>query len=440
MSAVPIAGGPHKPMRISPLPVAVATALRVAAAQDPLSGSWEGYWTRAGDTMRVSMTVQRDTTTNRYSATFDSDRLRVSGIPFAGVQLNNCCDVTLTLRGDRTTSVFTGNLKGDSLTGTFQEGNSSGAFAYVRSRATAPVFDEREVTFSNGDVHLAGTLLLPTNGEHHAGVVFLHGSGAEGRWASRFLASLFARHGVAALIFDKRGVGQSSGDWRKAKVEDLVGDAAAAVAFLRHQPRVDSNRVGLHGHSQGGTIAPFVAARASGVAFVIGSAAAGTPTDSTERYSLLNTVYAAAATVADSADARTYVDEVVSVAYHHKPRAKLDVLATAYRDRRWFFPLPARDNSYWAFSADLSKYRPLDWWSKVTVPVLLLYGAADQRVPPTESAARIAAALLQAGNIDVTVRIFPSADHTFRLSPGPGGWPLTASDYLTVLHDWLSKR
>jgi hypothetical protein len=69
-----------------------------------LAGTWKGYWTRAGDTLAITMVVQRDTT-GRHAATFDSERLRVSGIPFAEVKTQGCCDVTLVLRGDRTTAV-----------------------------------------------------------------------------------------------------------------------------------------------------------------------------------------------------------------------------------------------------------------------------------------------------------------------------------------------
>jgi dienelactone hydrolase len=85
------------------------------------------------------------------------------------------------------------------------------------------------------------------------------------------------------------------------------------------------------------------------------------------------------------------------------------------------------------------RYRALDWWRRVRVPVLLLYGAADQRVPASDGE-RIARALREAGNGKVTVKLYPGADHTFRLSPGPGGWPVTAPGYLSDLLDWIARR
>ena len=420
---------------------AVVFAASELGAQAELAGDWNGYWARSGDTMPVVLHLKRDPANRTYSATFDSDRLRVMGIPFAQVTVDGCCNVVMQLRGDRTTTVFTGTLRGRSLSGEFQEEGTSGRFSYSRARAASAPVVEREVTFRNGDVTLAGSLLVAPDSGRRPAVVFIHGSGAEGRWASRFLATKLAERGVAALIFDKRGVGKSSGDWRTATLEDLAGDAAAAVALLRQDPRIDPRRIGVHGHSQGGTIAPMVAARSPDVAFVIASAAAGTPTDSTEIYSVLNSVYPNAATAADSADARAYTGELIAVAYHGKPRARLDELVSQFKGRPWFFAPPAPDASYWSFSKAFGEFQPLDWWRQVRVPVLLLYGAADQRVPPQESAARIAGELLrQTPGANVTVRIFPNADHTFRLPPGPGGWPSTAPDYLRALLDWIDAR
>ena len=396
--------------------------------------------------MAVTLHVRPDSG-SVYSATFDSDRLRVRGIPFTDVRLQGCCDVTLVLRGDRTTATFQGTLRGDSLTGRFEESSeSSGRFAFSRAPQAElrPAFDERAVAFTNGDVRLAGTLLVPLVPRGTAAVpavVFVHGSGAEGRWASRFLATQLASHGIAALIYDKRGVGESTGDWRQATPDDLVRDAAAAVARLRQESRIDGRRIGVHGHSQGGTLAPMVVAQSRDVAFVIASAAAALPTDSVEIFSILNAWYPGASSAKDSAEVLDYVGELVAVAYRGRPRARLDSLASVSRDRAWFVPPPAPENSYWTFSKLYARYEPLEWWAKVRVPVLLIYGERDQRVPASESVARIATTVARnAPDVDLTVRILPGADHTFRLVPGPGGWPVTAPDYVPSLLRWLAAR
>jgi hypothetical protein len=425
------------------LPLALLVAgllLRDAAAQSRLDGAWQGYWARAGDTLPVALVVRRADGAARYVASFSSERLRVDGIPFAETRLEACCSVTLVLRGDQSTVVFTGTLAGDSLTGTFREGARDGSFRFRRVEARAPARDEREITFTSGPAMLAGTLFLPPGNEKVPAIVFLHGSGPEGRWASRFLATRVVARGMAALVFDKRGVGASTGDWRTASPEDLALDAVAAVDRLATEPRIDAARIGIHGHSQGGTLAPLVAAKSTRVAFVVGSAAGGLPPDSMELFSISNATLPSARTAGDTAEAREYLSEIVAVAYGGRPRERLDSLAQSFAGRPWFFAPPPPGDQYWTFSRSFAAYDPLRWWSRVAVPVLLLYGAADERVPPRESAARIEAALRHAGNSRVATKVFPNADHTFRLPPGPSGWPISAPDYLPTLLDWLSRR
>jgi uncharacterized protein len=414
------------------------TTSTLVSAQDQFIGDWLGYWSQAGDTMAVTLHVKRGPKSGQFAATFDADRLRVSGIPFDSMGVGGCCNLIMVLRGDRTTMRFAGTVRSDSLSGSFREGQGDGAFAFVRAQDAAPRFQEREVTFTNGPVKLAGTLILPLTGDALPALVFLHGSGAEGRWASRFLATQLASRGIAALIFDKRGVGGSGGDWQNATLEELAGDDRAAVDRLLQEPRIDPRKIGIHGHSQGGTLAPLVAVRSNHVHFVIASAAAGVPTDSTEMFSILNSIYPKAKTAEDSTMARSYVNELVAVAYHGRSRQQLDALAATLRDRAWFFAPPAANDSYWSFSKSFGQYDPLKWWTQVRVPVLLLYGSEDKRVPAAESAARIAATLARnSPNADLTVKLFPGADHTFRLPPGPSGWPVSAPDYVPTLLNWI---
>ena len=95
------------------------------------------------------------------------------------------------------------------------------------------------------------------------------------------------------------------------------------MTIVRQEPGIDPRRIGLHGHSQGGTLAPLVAAQAPDVAFIIASAAAGLPMDSVEIFSILNAQLPDATSAADSTNVRGYVAELVAVAYQGQPRARL---------------------------------------------------------------------------------------------------------------------
>ena len=102
---------------------------------------------------------------------------------------------------------------------------------------------EEAVRFSNGDINLAGTLVLPAGPQRHPAVVLFHGSGPQSR--DLFTARWFAAHGVAALAYDKRGVGESSGDFKKVPFMDLCDDGLAGIAYLKSRKEIDPQRRAL---------------------------------------------------------------------------------------------------------------------------------------------------------------------------------------------------
>ena len=408
--------------------------------QDPALGSWQGYWARGGDTLLVTMLLQAGDAPNTFRASFSTDRLRVAGIPFNSAEREGCCVIRLTLRGDATTLVFEGTVTGDSITGTFTEAGAAGTFALRRAPSGSSSVREEEVQFSNGDVRLSGTLILPSTPPPYPAIVMVHGSGAEGRWANRFLAHRFAQAGVAALIFDKRGVGKSSGDWQTAGFEDLAADGASAVALLRTRADIRSNRIGLFGHSQGGTILPLVAEASGGVAFLVASAASAVPTDSAERFSLRNATGYSGLAADEAAQANQYVEAVVAVAYKGDDRRRLDSLAAAFAAKPWYFPLPPPTSSYWVFSRRIVGYDPPSHWMRVQAPVLLLYGSADQRVPPEASIQAIRSARAAAHRAPPTVCVYAGADHTARVRRTGDVWPRNAPGYLEDLITWVRRN
>jgi acetyl esterase/lipase len=266
-----------------------------------------------------------------YQGSFDSETLRVVEIPLERIEWNPL-DVGWKIGGDETTIVFAGQLRADAMTGRFTEGETSGAFSFVRS-ADAPSARREDITFTSGDVALAGTIFVPPGKGPHPGIVFLHGSGAEGRWASNYLAEKFSQRGFVALTFDKRGVGQSGGNWRIAGFDELAGDAAAAVAALSARPDVDARRVGFHAHSQGATLAPLAAGRIGDPAFIIASAPGRVPMREMEIFSVENALGVRDMSAAHATAAREFVRPLVATAYDGEPRERLMEAWRKVRDK-----------------------------------------------------------------------------------------------------------
>lgn len=409
-------------------------------AQGDLEGRWDGVWTRSGASLAVSFDFHRSDSS--YAGQFGSTQLRVTGIPLSRIS-RAATRVHFELVGDRTTLVFDGVLQNDSISGSFTEGDARGTFNVRKTTGSAKVvYREEEVTFANGATTLAGSLLIPNDGRtRHPAIVFLHGSGPEGRHASRFLADLFARRGIATLIYDKRGVGSSKGDWRTTDFETLAQDAIAAVASLRSRKDINSSRIGIYGHSQGAAIAPLVAPRAK-AAFVIASAASGIRADEGERYSLRNSLRAGNLTPAEAAEAERFIDLTIESGRKGARSVELDSAVARDSTQRWFFPIPRGDSYYWAFSKAIATYDPSQYWADVHVPVLFLYGELDQRVAVRESIGRIQTALQAANNHRYTIKVFPNADHTMRIAALPGGafhWPENPPDFLETLLNWTVR-
>jgi alpha-beta hydrolase superfamily lysophospholipase len=421
--------------------LALVLFTRALSAEDAPSGPpgvWAGQWIRDSSALAVEMTFS--SAGAGYTGSFSSDQLRVVGIPMTHV-VYDAPMLRWEIVGDESTTVFAGSLQGDTLSGTFREGGASGTFILTRrAPGKASVVREEDLAIASGTVVLGGTVVVPAGPGPFPGIVFLHGSGPEGRWSSRYLAHQFAGRGIASLIFDKRGVGRSTGDWRTAGFSDLVEDAVAAVEALRARPYVAPARVGIHGHSQGGTIAPSVAAQNPRVAFVIASSAGGVPMAEMETYSLENSLHVDRMEAGERKLAAQFVRALVATAYNGAPRSVLDAAWERVRDRPWAFAPPPAADPYWSFSRRIAAYDPLAFWRRVDVPALLLYGEGDERVPARKSAARIADAYLGARGPRLDVIVFPGADHTFRLRPDATrhfAWPETAAGYPAGMIDWV---
>ena len=348
-----------------------------------------------------------------------------------------------------TTAVFDGRVETGALAGQyietgrlgeeFTQGEARGRFELARQATPPPACVETPASFANGDVILAGTLLIPSGADApFPAVVFIHGSRAQHRGAARFEAIALCRSGIAALIYDKRGVGESNGDWRQSSFDDLAADAAAGLDWLAARPEIDAARIGIYGHSQGGSIAPLIAARWPRIAFVAAGAGAGQPMGEVERYSMRNAVAPLARDAADRAEAFAFVDRIVEAGATGRGLDQLIADAPRYADRAWFSPVepPPRDNFYWAFQRRVSAFDSTVYWRNVRAPVLLLYGENDERVPVEPSIAAIRAALPSGTRIEVVV--FENADHPYNL-PREGPWPRLAPQYPGVFVDFVRR-
>lgn len=301
-----------------------------------------------------------------------------------------------------------------------------------------------EVTVRSGDLPLGATLYLPRGAGPHPAVVLIHGSGRSTRENVRFYAELYAAHGVAALAYDKRDVGPSTGT-QTVTPDELVADALAGVSLLKSRSDIDPRRIGLWGGSEGAGLAARAAARSTDVAFVVAASGGGLTMAEHRIFQFRTRLLARGYGEEEVNEAIRVVERLHEyVRTGGKDEAGMQAELDRAFERPWapdILPRRAPDATQ---RATYSQWRyldgdPMEDWQRVTVPVLLVWGGRDTVVNVPLSEERIRAALERAGNRDFTIRIIPDADHNFML-PGAAPTDYPSQEYMDLQTDWTRTR
>jgi pimeloyl-ACP methyl ester carboxylesterase len=285
-------------------------------------------------------------------------------------------------------------------------------------------------------------------------VLLITGSGPQDRNESAaghrpflVLADYLTRHGIAVLRADDRGFGRSTGTFSTATTADFATDAEAGVAYLRTRREVDANRIGLIGHSEGGMIAPMVAARDHAIAFIVMMAGTGVSGDDVLVAQNILVAEAMGATheqaEAQGARIRALTDIVKSEPDNASRERKMRELLTGK------VPPAQIDGQIRALNTPWFRYMltydPAIALKKVTCPVLALNGELDLQVPPTQNLPAIRAALDAGGNKHVQIEPLSGLNHLFQTAKT--GSPLEYAQIeetispvaLDIITRWISK-
>ena len=270
-----------------------------------------------------------------------------------------------------------------------------------------PVVRQERVAFTVGSDTLAGVVYLPGGDGPHPGAVMVAGRGQSAVYWMYNWATLLARSGVAALVWDGRGVGGSTGDAATVTAEDREAEARAALDALGQ--RADVGPVGLVSYSAGGWIVPDVAAERDDVAFVV--TMVGPVESLADQQGHVTTAFMQASgdafTDAEYAQAFAYQRATVELAQEDAPWSAFERINAPVRAARWAEHALVPDS---LDAPDLDYFRrrtgfDAPAWDRVRAPVLGLFGETDRVVPPEHNAPRLRAAL--AGNADATVVVVP---------------------------------
>jgi pimeloyl-ACP methyl ester carboxylesterase len=271
-----------------------------------------------------------------------------------------------------------------------------------------------DVRFANGAIRLAGTVFLPATGGKHPAIVLVHYSGAANRESVLPFARFLVRRGIAVLGYDKRGVGDSSGDWKGASFDELADDAVSAFEYLKTRDDIDPARIGMLGVSQAGWILPLAAVKAPDLAFLISVSGAGVPAAETVIDHARNEMTSAGMPAA-------VVEQIVTLMTLQHDYARTGRGWDAYAARRSAladkmggppesFP-GTPDHPHWQAIRRQYFHDPAPTLRRLRPPVLAIFGELDNNILADKNGAAWKAALDAGGHPDYTLRILPRANH-----------------------------
>lgn len=372
-----------------------ALILSIQVGAQSLDGTWKGVLSAGPQKLTLILHVNEA----ERSAKLDVMEQGVKGLPLAvNVLENDSLNVAMTQIGLH----YAGRLCNGVIEGTFSQNGfitqlifNKGEVVLKRPQEPKPPFPYRveNVQFENqsAKVSLSGTLTYPEGykeGQKVPVVLMVTGSGPQNRDEELMghkpflvLADRLARHGIASLRYDDRGVGQSTGDFSSATTAALATDALAGIKYLRGLKKFSC--VGILGHSEGGSIAYMLGAGGN-ADFIVSLAGPACKFDTLMMLQLNG------------------LSKVQG--------AKEDVVHSVAETRQL---LLSKDNSLWMKSAldmNFSKFLPL-----IKCPVMALSGSNDLNVP-----AEFNMLSLQNGlphNSKNVIKIYPGLNHLFQHSP-----------------------
>ncbi len=283
---------------------------------------------------------------------------------------------------------------------------------------------------------LAGTLTLPEKDGNFPAVILISGSGPQNRDEELMghkpflvLADHLTKKGIAVLRFDDRGTAESTGDFKTATSLDFAGDVESALKYLQTRKEINKNQIGLIGHSEGGIIAPMVAAESNDISFIVLLAGTGIRGDQLLLLQQELIGKASGASDTDLQKAKVINKGAFDIILKSNNIESLETELTNYIKQALIDnpesekPAGMSDDDYVKLQVNqltspwmiyFIKYDPAPILEKVNCPVLAINGEKDLQVPAKVNLEAIENALEEGGNKNVTTKVLPNLNHLFQ--------------------------
>jgi len=451
-----------------------AICISMQVSGQDITGQWNGLLSTPGAKLRLVINIEG--VADAYSATLDSPDQGAVGIPASSVSFAND---TLRFRIDNLRVVYVGVLGAeDVIKGTFTQAGQALPLDLGRAAIAKPVqnrpqepkppypYRSEEVKIENSldQLTLAGTLTLPQQEGKYPVAILISGSGAQDRNEELLghkpflvIADHLTRNGIAVLRYDDRGTAESTGDFATATSADFANDVRSIVSYLQQRSDILSDQIGLIGHSEGGLIAPMVAADNEDIGFIVMLAGPAVPGSDIlmAQNQLIGKANGVNATILTRQLEllRETLDIMKAAATTEEAAKNVETFFNSNKERLQVMVPPGTDVDVYIESALAQygspwfhyfvKYDPAESLTQVKCPVLAINGEKDLQVPAQMNLEKAEEYLKAGGNPDYTIKALPNLNHLFQESNtgSPAEYAnieqTFSPDALKLISDWI---
>jgi pimeloyl-ACP methyl ester carboxylesterase len=407
----------------------------------------EGYWSGSAerDGIKNEIAVRLVARHGKVTGTVDWPSMGYIRTDLLSVKLDGR-DIRLNVPLPLGSIKLVGQLDGDRIRGMldpiglvkgeWESLGAGGTFELRRGHEPSLPYKTEELRFANGDVSLAGTVFLPLSGNAHRAIVYIAGSGDATRGDGSFLADRLARSGIAALVYDKRGTGQSTGDWHQGGFDELADDAIAGLRALQARSDIDVDHTGFVCQSQGCWVAPIALHRGAPAHFLVAQSgpAVSVAAEDLDYYRV--TLRSQGFGEPEIREAFELVGTDQRVSLGKASWTELQQTIARFHERDWFKSLgyePAPQTApIRTFDRHTLPYDPAPTIDAIRIPSLWIYGDADSIIPVRDSLT----VLRKARSLPAPeVTVLPKAGHSFTVSET--AIPHLAPGYPDAVIHWI---
>ena len=404
--------------------------------KDKKTGNFSGIFKHGNFSDKILFEIEQDSASfNVFFTSLDQNAIR---IPFQNVEVKGD-SIYFKLQSDFYTYVFKNKwIDNDgSLQGSLTVDTTTTLYTLKKELFNnSNVPKSEELSFESNGLRLNGTIWYPDNNEGKA-LIIVTSSGNADRSASRAEAILFAQMGFTTFHYDKRGTGNSEGNWNSSTIEELSGDDITAIKYFSNRTEIPLKEIGLKGSSQGAAKIPYILSELENLKYGIVVSCPGVTLLESDLNYWRNRH---SDVIGNEIDAATNLQRKVFEFIAGKlSRTDVEKAINNEKSNLWF-------TNIWVPNLDEVQtdkkllYSPIPYFETTKQPILILQGTKDEIIP-ANSYEIISDALIKSDNDNFKTVLLEGASHSM-YDIGESDFPYWSKlhpEYITTIENWINN-